>query len=881
MNILVTGYEGFVGNALVGRLKNKNNLIIGLDKGKNSNTKIIHTPDIAIKGDVRDFELLRKIIVDYEIEEIYHFAAQAITKICSNDPHTTFNINAMGTATLLEVCRNWGENVKKIIISTSDKAFGNSPVPYNESSFLSPLFIYDTSKACQQLIALSYFNNYKLPIRIIACSNIYGPGDFNMSRVIPSAINRLLQERPARLWKHSTEHIREFIYIDDVLDAFLLVSEKGKNGEVYCCGGTEYLKIKDLIEKICIMMGKDPLEYIKIEERPLNLMELTEQYIDSRKLRSLGWIPKMSLDDGIKETIKFYKEIGGHNKLQTREEIIVKGADSFKDERGNIDNYYLPEPINWIGLIETIVKSEKNSLRGNHYHPEQEQKVLVVSGSYVSVYMDLTKKDTPIKYHLVQAGDLVITPPNIAHTQLFLEDCILLNLVSGERKHENYGKHTVYYELVKPEEIERYTRDFKEKLVNNTSNKTGFQENCRVCEGKNLRKVVSLGKTPLANSLLSKEELGKGEEELFPLELMYCEDCHLCQLSYVVPPEKMFKEYLYVSSTTNTTRKHFENMAQSIVSNFNLKSGSFIVDIGSNDGLLLKYFKERGMQVLGVEPAKNICEIARKDGIETKCDFINEKVVEEIIQEKSKADVITANNVFAHTGDIKNFTSSVKSLLKEEGIFVIEAQYIMDTIRGLTFDNIYHEHLSYFSILSLNEFFKRQDMKIFKVEYLNVHGGSIRVFVQKRNGIYQQDPSVNEFIEREKEFGLDKLSTYEKFEKSIQKKKEETKAAISRIKMNGNRIVGYGSPAKATTLLNFYGITNKELDYIIEDNPLKEDKIVPGVRIPIRNNILREPFPDYIYILAWNYAEEIIKNNSSYRDKGIKFLVSSPELRIL
>ena len=325
MNILITGHEGFVGNALVGKLKDKNNLIVGLDKRKSE--KLLNTPNITIQGDIRDFELLRKIIVEYEIEEIYHFAAQAITKICSNDPHTTFDTNAMGTATLLEVCRNWGENVKKIIISTSDKAFGNAPVPYTESSILSPLFVYDTSKACQQLIALSYFNNYNLPIRIIACSNIYGPGDSNMSRVIPSTITRLMQERPARLWKHSTDHIREFIYIDDVLDAFLLVSEKGKNGELYCCGGTEYLKIKDLIKKICEMMEKDPLYSIEIAERPLNLMELSEQFIDSTKLRSLGWNPKTSLEKGLERAIKFYKTLWGYNKSQIREEIILKGAE--------------------------------------------------------------------------------------------------------------------------------------------------------------------------------------------------------------------------------------------------------------------------------------------------------------------------------------------------------------------------------------------------------------------------------------------------------------------------------------------------------------------------------------------------------------------------
>ncbi len=234
-NILITGHEGFVGNALVGKLKKEGNLIVGIDKGRCSNMEILNTPDFSFKGDMRDFKLLRKIIVDYEIEEIYHFAGLAITKICSTNPYNTLSVNVMGTATLLEVCRNWGANVRKIIISTSDKAFGNSPIPYTEESPLRPLYAYDTSKSCQQLVALSYFNNYNVPVRIVACANIYGEGDFNMSRIIPATITRLMQGTPARLWEDSANHIREFIHIDDVLDAFITVADKGNNGEVYCC----------------------------------------------------------------------------------------------------------------------------------------------------------------------------------------------------------------------------------------------------------------------------------------------------------------------------------------------------------------------------------------------------------------------------------------------------------------------------------------------------------------------------------------------------------------------------------------------------------------------------------------------------------------------
>jgi len=305
-NILITGYEGFVGNALVGKLKKEGNLIVGIGKGRCSNMKILNTPDVIFKGDILNFKLLRKIIVDYEIEEIYHFAGMAITKICSTNPYQTFSVNIMGTATLLEVCRNWGGNVKKIIISTSDKAFGNSPIPYNEESPLKPLFTYDTSKSCQQLVALCYFNNYNLPIRIVACANIYGEGDFNMSRIIPATITRLMLGNSARLWEDSANYIREFVHINDVLNAFILVAEKGNNGEIYCCGGTEHLKVRELMEKICKAMGKDSSN-IKIEKKPISLMELPEQYIDSSKLKSLGWKPKVSLDEGIKRTVEFYK----------------------------------------------------------------------------------------------------------------------------------------------------------------------------------------------------------------------------------------------------------------------------------------------------------------------------------------------------------------------------------------------------------------------------------------------------------------------------------------------------------------------------------------------------------------------------------------------
>ncbi|MFA5953744.1 MAG: GDP-mannose 4,6-dehydratase [Candidatus Pacearchaeota archaeon] len=310
MNILITGSEGFVGKALVKKLKqDKNNRVIGLDRGNVFSKNIEYNPDFHTQGDLNDIELIKEIIVRHQINEVYHFAAESIVGICSNDPYKTFKTNVLGTVSLLETCKNYGGgNIESIVISTSDKAYGKAKVPYNEESNLEPLFTYDTSKACQQLTGLHFHRQYGLPIKIVTCSNLYGPGDFNMSRVIPKTITRLSKGESAFLWEDSEKHIREFVYIDDALDAFNLVSKKGKPGEIYCCGGTEHLTIKDLMEKICILMKKDPDTNIKVHGRPVSLMEIQEQYQDSTKLQKLGWIPKVSLEEGLRRSIEFYSK---------------------------------------------------------------------------------------------------------------------------------------------------------------------------------------------------------------------------------------------------------------------------------------------------------------------------------------------------------------------------------------------------------------------------------------------------------------------------------------------------------------------------------------------------------------------------------------------
>lgn len=309
MNALVTGHTGFLGNAIVGGLKKRKDLVIGIERDENKRRELLNSTDIIVRGDIRDYDFVRRVVVDYEIEEVYHCAAVSIVRTSANDPYTTYDINIMGTVSLLEACRNSGDLVKSIVVSTSDKAFGHAPIPYTEKTPLNPLYTYETSKACQQMITLNYFHNYGLPCKVVASSNVYGPGDPNTSRIIPNAILSLAKDTPALLFEGVAEYIREFVYIDDVVEAFIAASRKGKNGEVYCCGGTEHLSMLDLLIHICELMGKDPEKYIKIFQKSRYFKEIEKQYIDSTKLQSLGWKPNTLLSDGLLKTIEYYKKL--------------------------------------------------------------------------------------------------------------------------------------------------------------------------------------------------------------------------------------------------------------------------------------------------------------------------------------------------------------------------------------------------------------------------------------------------------------------------------------------------------------------------------------------------------------------------------------------
>ena len=491
-----------------------------------------------------------------------------------------------------------------------------------------------------------------------------------------------------------------------------------------------------------------------------------------------------------------------------------------------------------IGLIE----SKKGTIRANHYHPQQEQKCLFTKGQIIEVFQDLMNPNSPKITQVVNEGQMSIIKPNVGHTMVFTKDTTFLNLVRGERDHDNYGiTHTIKHVFVDEKE--------KNLLLN------CYKFECRSCGNSDLKRVISLGYQPLANNLLKKQN---EKCDLYPLEVNYCSKCHNCQLSVAVDPKKMFDNYLYTSSTSKVFRDHFINAAKKYQKELKLNiKKSYIIDIGSNDGVALKPFLDLGFKnILGIEPAKNLAKQANKNKIKTFNSFLDKKNLSKI---KKNADLILASNVFAHSDKLKEMAECMFYLLGKNGTIIIEVQYLMNTLKDLTFDNIYHEHYNYWSLTSLINFFNQFDAKIFKSEKINTHGGSIRVYVKKDKKV-KIDKSVKQILKEEENFGIKKFKTYKEFGNKVYKIRENVRKNIKKLREKNKLIIGYGAPAKATTGLNFFGVSD-EIDFIVEDNKLKHNKFIPGVKIPIKDKKNIKNSKNTLIVLAWNFYDDIKKNN--------------------
>lgn len=400
---------------------------------------------------------------------------------------------------------------------------------------------------------------------------------------------------------------------------------------------------------------------------------------------------------------------------------------------------------------------------------------------------------------------------------------------------------------------------------------------CRVCKKKDLDKVLTLGPTPLANAFLTKLQLDE-PEYFYPLDLHFCNNCGFIQLGHVVSPEVLFGNYVYVSSTSAVFINHFKKMAEDIFPKFLTKNRFLVIDIGSNDGILLKPFKEMGSKVLGIEPARHIAKIAEKSGIETIPEFFSVKLAKEIVKKKGNADIVTATNVFAHIDDLDEVIKGIKILLNKDGIFIMEAPCLIDFIEKRYFDLVYHEHLSYWSIYSLITLFKRFDMQVFDVQKVPVHGGTIRVYIKKAEGKHKVENSVKEFLNQEEKMKLTEKKTYLDYANLVLDNRIKLLTLLADLKTGGKTIAAYGAPAKGNTLLNYFGIGQEFLDFVVDDSSFKQNLYTPGKHIPVvASKILYEKKPDYLLILAWNFADPIMKMHAKYKELGGKFIIPVPK----
>jgi nucleoside-diphosphate-sugar epimerase len=782
-----------------------------------------------VQGDILNKEFVRKNCEGADV--VHHLAGvtdvpRTKSEASNSQDEKIKEVGEKGTQNILDAISN---KCKIIFPSTHVVYEGISQVKTDieEDEAVKPVLSYSTSKAVNEKQLKESGKNYV----ILRLGSVYGYSTDSMRvDIMPNLFSKIASQNGTLKLFAGGRQIKSLVPLIDVARCFKLMEEKNDiKSEIFNLT-KDTLTVKE-VAKIC----KKHNPKIVLKETNDEVPNLGFS-LSNKKLLNTGFKFLYNLDQNIKEMIQKWSK----QDLIKDLEHVRDGSNLFVDDRGIISNHELTEPINLIGMI----KSKKGTIRANHYHPQQEQKCLFTKGQIIEIFQDIINPNSPKITQVVNEGQLSIIKPNVAHTMVFTKDTTFLNLVRGERNHENYGiTHTIRHLFV----------DEREKKLLLDS----YKFDCRSCGNTDLKRVVSLGYQPLANNLLKKENENC---ELYPLEVNYCDKCHNCQLSISVDPKKMFANYLYTSSTSKVFRDHFINAAIKYSKELKLnKKKSYIIDIGSNDGVALKPFLNLGFKkVLGIEPAKNLARLANKNKIKTFNGFLEKNNLKKI---KKNADLILASNVFAHSDKLKEMAECMLALLSKNGTIIIEVQYLMNTLKDLTFDNIYHEHYNYWSLTSLVNFFNQFNAKIFKSETVNTHGGSLRIYIKKNKKV-SIEASVKKMLKDEENFGIKDFKTYQSFGKRVYKIRENVQKNIKKLKEKNKKIIGYGAPAKATTALNFFGIS-KELDFIVEDNKLKHNKFIPGVKIPIKNKSKITNKDNTLLVLAWNFYKDIKNNNSN------------------
>ena len=837
--IIITGGLGYIGTELCKIYSGVswNNEIIVIDNRFISErvNQIRNWNMDFIQGDIMNKDLVDKYFKDADI--VHHLAG--ITDVAKTQSESSKDadekiksVAKQGTQNILEAI---SRKCKIILPSTHVVYEGVEKVKTNilEDEETKPVLSYANSKVMNEKQLKESGKNYI----ILRLGSVYGYStDTARMDIMPNLFSKIASQNGILKLFSGGRQIKSLVPLVDVARCFKYMEErKDISSEIFNL-------TKDTVTV------KEVAEICKKYNPKITLRETNDEIpnlgfsLSNKKILNTGFKFLYGLDESIKDMISKWSK---QNLIKDLEHVR-DGENEFIDIRGKISNHELTEPINLIGLID----SKKGTIRANHYHPQQEQKCLFTKGQIIEIFQDILNPNAPKITQVVNAGQLSIIKPNVAHTMVFTKDTTFLNLVRGEREHDNYGvTHTIKHVFVDNKERDLLLSCYK------------FE--CRSCGNENLKRVISLGYQPLANNLLNKKD---EKCDLYPLEVNYCGECHNCQLSVAVDPKKMFINYLYTSSTSRSFREHFVDSAKKYIKDFKLnKKKSYIIDVGSNDGVALKPFKDLGYKkILGIEPAKNLAKLASKNKIKTFNGFLERQNLNKI---KKNANLILASNVFAHSDKLKEMAECMFKLLSKNGTIIIEVQYLLNTLKDLTFDNIYHEHYNYWSLTSLINFFNNFEASIYRVEKINTHGGSIRIYVKKGRKV-KVEKSVKTFIKEEEKFGIKKFQTYKDFAKKIYKIRNNVRKNIIKLKNEHPKIIGFGSPAKATTALNFFGIS-KEIEYIVEDNKLKHGKFLPGMKIPIISRSSITGNVDCVIVLAWNFIDEIKKKNSDLAHKFI------------